>query len=46
VGKLETLAASLPTRPWLRTLDADHFFADVLDELATACAEAIRWAEG
>ena len=45
-GKLETLAASLPTRPWLRTLAADHFFADALDELAAACAEAIRWAEG
>ena len=44
-AKLEALAASLPERPWLRVLDADHFFADALDELAAACAEAIAWAE-
>jgi alpha/beta superfamily hydrolase len=42
---LEALAASLPTRPWLRVLAADHFFADALDALAEACAEAIRCAE-
>lgn len=44
-GKLEALAASLPTRPRLRVLATDHFFADALDELATACAEAIAWIE-
>jgi alpha/beta superfamily hydrolase len=41
---LEALAASLPTPPWLRVLDADHFFTDALDGLAAACGEAIRWA--
>jgi hypothetical protein len=46
VAKLEALAASLPSRPWLRTLDADHFFGDKLDELAAACGEAIEWAGG
>ena len=45
-AKLEALAASLPARPWLRVLDADHFFGDALDELAGACAEAIAWAAG
>jgi alpha/beta superfamily hydrolase len=43
-AKLEPLAASLPERPWLRALDADHFFADALDDLALACADAIAWA--
>ena len=43
-AKLEALAASLPARPWLRTLEADHFFADALDELGAACGEAIAWA--
>lgn len=41
VAKLEALAASLPSRPWLRLLDADHFFAGALDALAGACREAI-----
>jgi alpha/beta superfamily hydrolase len=40
-AKLEALAASLPARPWLRVLDTDHFFGDALDDLASACAEAI-----
>jgi uncharacterized protein len=43
-GRLEELAASLPERPWLRVLQTDHFFADALDELTTACAAAIAWA--
>jgi uncharacterized protein len=43
-ARLEALAASLPERPWLRVLDTDHFFADALDELTAACAEAISWA--
>ncbi len=43
-AKLEALAASLPARPWLRTLEADHFFADSLDELAAVCGEALAWA--
>ena len=42
-AKLEALIAALPDSPWLRVLDADHFFADALDDLAAACAEAIRW---
>jgi hypothetical protein len=29
----------------VRELDADHFFADALDELSDACAKAISWAE-
>jgi alpha/beta superfamily hydrolase len=44
-AKLEALR-SLPSRPWLRTLDADHFFGGALDELAAACGEAIEWAAG
>jgi alpha/beta superfamily hydrolase len=40
----ETLAASLPERPWLRVLDTDHFFAGSLDDLAVACGTAIAWA--
>jgi hypothetical protein len=43
-ARLETLAASLPERPWLRTIDTDHFFGDALDELGAACGEAIVWA--
>ena len=43
-ARLEALAASLPARPWLRVLPTDHFFADALDDLAAACAEAIAWA--
>jgi uncharacterized protein len=43
-ARLEALAASLPTRPWLRVLPTDHFFADALDDLAAACAGAITWA--
>ena len=43
-ARLEALATSLPTRPWLRVLPTDHFFADVLDDLAAACREAITWA--
>jgi uncharacterized protein len=43
--RLEALAGSLPARPWLRVLPTDHFFTDMLDELASACGEAIRWAE-
>jgi alpha/beta superfamily hydrolase len=40
-AKLEALAASLPTRPWLRVLQTDHFFAEALEDLATACGEAL-----
>jgi hypothetical protein len=43
-ARLEALAASLPARPWLRTLEADHFFADSLDALGAACGDAIAWA--
>jgi alpha/beta superfamily hydrolase len=43
-ARLEALAASLPERPWVRTIDTDHFFGDALDELATSCTEAISWA--
>jgi uncharacterized protein len=43
-AKLEALAASLPARSWLRVLETDHFFADALDDLAAACAEAVTWA--
>jgi alpha/beta superfamily hydrolase len=45
-AKLEALAASLPARPWLRTLDADHFFGGAMDELGAACADAIAWSTG
>jgi alpha/beta superfamily hydrolase len=44
--RLEALAASLPARPWLRVLETDHFFADALDALGTACVEAIAWTLG
>jgi len=44
--RLEALAASLPARPWLRVLETDHFFADALDALGTACVEAIVWTLG
>jgi alpha/beta superfamily hydrolase len=40
-ARLETLAASLPERPWVRAIDTDHFFSDALAELAAACGEAI-----
>ena len=40
-ARLEALAASLPGPPWVRVLETDHFFADALDDLAAACAEAI-----
>jgi alpha/beta superfamily hydrolase len=43
-ARLEALAASLPARPWLRTLETDHFFADSLDALEAACGDAIAWA--
>jgi alpha/beta superfamily hydrolase len=43
-ARLEALAASLPGPPWVRVLEADHFFTEALDALATACKEAIRWA--
>jgi len=44
-ARLEALAASLPTRPWLRVLDTDHFFAESLDALALACRDAVAWAD-
>lgn len=44
-ARLEALAASLPSPPWLRLLDTDHFFADALDDLAAACRAAIIWAD-
>jgi hypothetical protein len=38
-------AGGEPSRPpWLRTLDADHFFADATDDPETACRNAIGWA--
>jgi alpha/beta superfamily hydrolase len=43
-ARLEALAASLPARPWVRVLETDHFFAEALEELSTACTEAIAWA--
>src|SRR5437867_839568 len=43
-ARLEALVAGLPGSPWVRFLDTDHFFADALDELAAACADAIAWA--
>ena len=45
-ARIEALAASLPAAPWLRVLQADHFFADSLDDLAAACQDAIIWASG
>ena len=45
-AKLAALVASLPSPPWVRALEADHFFGDKLDELGAACGEAIAWAEG
>jgi alpha/beta superfamily hydrolase len=42
-AKLETLAATLPERPWIRTIDTDHFFGGALEELAIACEDAIAW---
>ncbi len=40
-ARLDALVASLPTPPWLRRLDTDHFFGDALEALAAACREAI-----
>jgi alpha/beta superfamily hydrolase len=45
-ARIEGLAATLPAPPWLRVLDADHFFADSLDDLAAACLDANIWASG
>jgi alpha/beta superfamily hydrolase len=45
-AKLEALAGSLPSPPWIRTIDADHFFGGGLDELAAVCGGAIAWAGG
>jgi alpha/beta superfamily hydrolase len=45
-ARLHALAAGLPAAPWLRVLDADHFFTDALEALAPACAAAIAWASG
>jgi alpha/beta superfamily hydrolase len=42
-AKLQALADALPSPPWLRVLDADHFFGGALEELAATCAEAIAW---
>ena len=38
------LIARLPGPPWHRLLDADHFFAGAMAELAAACREAVAWA--
>jgi len=43
-ARLEALVATLPGPPWLRFVEADHFFADALDDLAAACRDAIAWA--
>jgi alpha/beta superfamily hydrolase len=45
-ARLRALVATLPGEPWLRILDADHFFTDALPALAAACGEAIAWAAG
>jgi hypothetical protein len=45
-ARLRALVATLPGEPWLRVLDADHFFTGVLAALAAACGEAIAWAAG
>ena len=45
-ARLEALVASLPGPPWVRVLEADHFFEDALDALDSACREAIAWATG
>ncbi len=44
VAQFEALYLSLPATPWVRQLDTDHSFKDVLDDLATACRDAIAWA--
>jgi alpha/beta superfamily hydrolase len=40
-ARFDALVASLPTPPWVRRVDADHFFGDALDRLAAACREAV-----
>jgi alpha/beta superfamily hydrolase len=42
--RLEALAASVDGA-WVRVLDTDHFFTGALDDLATACRDALAWAE-
>jgi alpha/beta superfamily hydrolase len=42
-ARLEALAASLPVRPWIRTIDTDHFFGGALETLARDCGDAISW---
>jgi len=43
-ARFEALYLSLPATPWVRLLDTDHLFKDALDDLATACRDAIAWA--
>lgn len=42
-SRFEALYLSLPATPWVRRLDTDHGFADVLDTLAQACRDATAW---
>jgi alpha/beta superfamily hydrolase len=44
--RLDALAASLSSKPWVRVLDTDHFFAGAMEALAEACRDAIAWAQG
>jgi alpha/beta superfamily hydrolase len=44
-SRLRALVGTLPGEPWLRVLDADHFFQGALPALAAACHDAIAWAE-
>jgi hypothetical protein len=44
-ARLDAFVASLPARPWLRLLDADHFFGEALDDLLAACRDALAWFE-
>lgn len=42
--RLRALVAALPGAPWVRMLDADHFFTGARADLAAACRDAIAWA--
>lgn len=45
-SRLDALATALSSKPWVRVLDTDHFFAGALEALAEACRDAIAWAQG
>ena len=40
-ARFKALYLSLPATPWIRVLEADHFFTGALDDLAQACRDAI-----